>query len=121
MTKLICVTRALCTAVVVMSLLAAGCGTNSSSTQQSGSSGAVSIDPKVLLAGVSTGLLQPAARSLGGWEWGSFINSFGSLLTSINFNNTLEMQKVTYQSTGADGQPHSMTGLLILPKSFSGA
>jgi Secretory lipase len=113
--------RILRTAVVVMSLLAAGCGTNSSSTQQSGSSGAVSIDPKVLLAGISTGLLQPVARSLGGWEWGSFLNSFGSLLSSINFNNTLEMQKVTYQSTGADGQPHSMTGLLILPKSFSGA
>jgi hypothetical protein len=28
------------------------------------------------------------------------------------------MQKVTYQSTGADGKVHSMTGLLILPKSI---
>jgi dienelactone hydrolase len=30
------------------------------------------------------------------------------------------MQKVTYQSIGADGLPHTMTGLLILPKAASG-
>jgi hypothetical protein len=30
------------------------------------------------------------------------------------------MQKVTYQSTGADGKIHSMTGLLILPRAIFG-
>ena len=55
---------------------------------------------------------------MGGWDWDSFISSFGPLLT--NFRYTLEMQKVTYQSTGADGKVHSMTGLLILPKSILG-
>jgi predicted esterase len=56
---------------------------------------------------------------LGGWEWGTFLGSFGALLTSASY--TLEMQKVTYQSTGADGRLQTMTGLLILPKSLTGA
>ena len=30
------------------------------------------------------------------------------------------MQKVTYQSTGADGKAHAMTGLLILPEAIFG-
>jgi pimeloyl-ACP methyl ester carboxylesterase len=71
-----------------------------------------------LLADINTSIKQPIARALGGWEWGSFIKSFGTLLTSLRY--TLEMQKVTYQSTGADGKVHSMTGLLILPKSILG-
>jgi hypothetical protein len=118
MTKLIGATRALRTAVVAMSLLAAGCGSKSSSPQP-GATGVVNIDPKVLLAGITSGIQQPVARALGGWEWGSFISSFGTLLTSLSY--TLEMQKVTYQSTGADGQLHTLTGLLILPKSIFGA
>jgi len=118
MTKLIGATRALRTAVVAMLLLAAGCGSKSSS-QQTGAGGVVNIDPKVLLASITTGIQQPVARALGGWEWDSFISSFGSLLTSINY--TLEMQKVTYQSIGADGLPHTMTGLLILPRSIFGS
>ena len=118
MTKLIGATRALRTAVVAMSLLAAGCGSKSSS-QQAGAGGVVNIDPKVLLDSITTAIQQPVARALGGWEWGSFISSFGTLLTSLSY--TLDMQKVTYQSTGADGQVHTMTGLLILPKSIFGS
>jgi hypothetical protein len=30
------------------------------------------------------------------------------------------MQKITYQSLGADGFPHTMTGLLVLPRALSG-
>jgi len=112
MIKLTGAARALRTAVVVVSLLAAGCGSKSSSD------GVVNIDPKVLLNDIRTGIQQPAARALAGWEWSSFISNFGSLLTNISY--TLEMRKVTYQSTGADGQPHAMTGLLILPKSVFG-
>ena len=117
MTKLIVATRALRAAVVAMSLLAAGCGSKSSS-QQAGAGGVVNIDPKVLLAGITTGIQQPIARALGGWEWGSFLSSFGTLLTSISY--TIEMQKVSYQAPGADGQLHTMTGLLLLPKSIFG-
>ena len=116
MTKFTGATRALLTAVVAMSLLATGCGSKSSAPQAA-AGGVVSIDPKALLAGITSGT-QPAARALGGWEWGGFLNSFGTLLTSISY--TLEMQKVTYQSTGADGLRHTMTGLLILPKSIFG-
>jgi len=107
--------RALRAVIVVMSLLAAGCGSNSSS-QQTGE--VVNIDPKVLLASISSAVQQPVARALGGWEWGSFLSSFGTLLTSVSY--TLEMQKVTYQSTGADGRVQTVTGLLILPKSIFG-
>jgi acetyl esterase/lipase len=92
----------------------AGCGSKSSS-QASG------INPAALLADIVKGVQQPVTRALGGWDWDSFINTgngFGTLL--INFRYTLDMQKVTYQSTGADGKAHSMTGLLILPNSIVG-
>jgi len=118
MIKFIGAKRSLRTAVVAMSLFAAGCGLNSS-PQQAGANGVVSIDPKVLLASITSATTQPAAHALGGWEWGGFLNNFSTLLTSITY--TLEMQKVTYQSTGADGKLHSLTGLLILPKSIFGA
>ena len=112
-------THKLRTTVVAMSLLAAGCGSVSSEQTLAGQGGvAVNIDPKLLLASVTTGIQQPVARALGGWEWGSFLSNFGSLLTSMTY--TLNMQKVSYQSIGADGQVHNFTGLLILPKSTSG-
>lgn len=118
MTKFIGAKHAFRTAVIAMSLIAAGCGSKSS-PQQVGALGIANIDPKVLLASITTSIQQPVARALGGWEWGSFLTSFGTLLTNISY--TLEMQKVTYQSIGADGQVHTMTGLLILPKSIFGA
>ena len=117
MIKFIGATRALLTAVMALSLLVAGCG--SKSPTQAGAAGVVSIDPTVLLAAITTGTQQPVARALGGWDWSSFLGSFGPLLTSISYN--LEMQKVTYQAAGADGQLHTMTGLLILPKAIFGA
>ena len=116
MAKSIGMTRALRTAVVVTLLLVTGCGSKFS--EQAGQGNVVNIDPKLLLAGISTGIQQPIARALGGWEWGSFLINFSSLLTALNY--TLDMQKVSYQSTGADGQVHTFTGLLILPKSTSG-
>jgi len=104
--------------VVVLMILAAGCG-SSSSTQQVASDSIVSVNPQVLLASIASGTQQTVSRALAGWEWGSFLSSFGSLLTGITYS--LEMQKVTYQSIGADGQSHTMTGLLILPKSLLGS
>jgi alpha-beta hydrolase superfamily lysophospholipase len=118
MFQIIGATRALRTAVMALSLLAAGCGSDSSSSQ-SVSGTVVSINPEVLLASITNSITQPAKRALGGWEWGSFLSSFGSLLTSLNY--TLDMQKVTYQSPGADGLSHTMTGLLILPRSIFGS
>jgi pimeloyl-ACP methyl ester carboxylesterase len=92
-----------------------GCGSNSSSSIFGGGS-TVSINPAELLADISSSIKQPVSRALGGWDWGGFVDTFGSLLTSFRY--TLEMQKVTYNSTGADGKVHAMTGLLILPKSL---
>lgn len=109
-------TRALRTTVVALALFAAGCGSSSS---QTAARGIVSIDPKLLLASIAGSTQQTVARSLAGWEWGSFLSSFGSLLTSVSYS--LEMQKVSYQAIGADGQPHTMTGLLILPKALFGS
>jgi hypothetical protein len=111
-------------AVVALSLMAAGCGgSGSSSPQPSGTTnpaGVVSIDPTVLLSSITTAISNPLniARSLRGWDWASFLGSFGTLLTSASY--TLDMQKVTYQSTGADGRLQTMTGLLILPRHLSG-
>jgi pimeloyl-ACP methyl ester carboxylesterase len=104
--------------VFAMSLLLSGCG--SISSQETGSGGAaVHVDPRLLLAGISSGIQQPAARALAGWQWGSFLSDFGSLLTGMTY--TLNMQKISYQSMGADGRVRNLTGLLILPKSTSGA
>jgi len=120
MTRIIDAPRMLRRVVVAVSLLAAGCGSSSSTPLiVPVTSGVVNIDPKALLASITTAIQQPVARALGGWEWSGFISSFGTLLTSVTY--TLEMQKVTYQSTGADGKVHTMTGLLILPKSVFGA
>ena len=116
MAKLFGATHAFRTAVVAISLLAAGCG-SISFEQQAG--GVVNIDPKLLLASISAGTQLPVARALGGWDWANFLSNFSSLLTGMKYS--LDMQKVTYQSTGADGQLHTFTGLLILPKSSSGA
>jgi len=106
--------RSLCATIVVLALLIAGCGSKSDSQ----TTGVVSINPADLFADISTSIQQPITRALDGWEWTSFVENFGSLL--INFSNTIEMQKVSYQSTGADGQLHTMTGLLILPKAIFG-
>jgi hypothetical protein len=116
MMKTVASLRTLRAAVAVLSLLAAGCG---SASQTPAAGAVVNINPAVLLANLTTGIQQPIARALGGWEWSSFFSSFGTLLSSITY--TLDMQKVTYLSTGADGQPHSMTGLLILPRSIFGS
>lgn len=110
--------RTLCATILAVSVLTAGCGSKSS-PQTAGGGNAVSINPAGLLAIINTGIQQTAARALDGWEWGSFISSFGTLMTSLKY--TVDMQKVTYQSTGADGKLNSMTGLLILPRSISGA
>jgi hypothetical protein len=107
--------RTLCAAILALAILMAGCGSKSSSPQ----AGTVNIDPLVLFTSIKNGSQQSIAHSLGGWDWSSFVSNFGTLLTSFRY--TLQMQKVTYQSTGADGKIHSMTGLLILPRSISGS
>ena len=109
--------RTFFTTILAVAILMAGCGSKSSSQTAVGGS-VVNIDPAALLVSINNSIQQPIARALGGWEWGSFISSFGTLLTSFRY--TLEMQKVTYLSTGADGKVHSMTGLLILPRSIFG-
>ena len=105
--------RTLCATILVLVILVAGCGSKADPQ-----TGVVSINPAELFADISTSIQQPVTRALDGWDWTSFIGNFGSLL--INFSNTIEMQKVTYQSTGADGQLHTMTGLLILPQAIFG-
>lgn len=103
--------------ILVVSTLTAGCGLSSDS-QTSGDIKAVNINPAKLLISIQSSIQEPVDKALAGWEWDSFIDSFGTMLTSLRY--TLDMQKVTYQSTGADGKQHSMTGLLILPKSILG-
>jgi len=109
--------RILCATILVLAILVAGCGSKSS-TQTFVRSNVVSINPAELFDDIFTSIQQPITRALDGWDWTSFISNFGSLL--VNFSNTIEMQKVTYQSTGADGKLHTMTGLLILPKAIIG-
>jgi hypothetical protein len=105
--------------------LLSGCGGGGSAAGTTGgtttqTSSTVSMTPTALLATITTFTSNPLniARSLGGWDWISFGTNFGTLLTNLSY--TLEMQKITYQSLGADGLPHTMSGLLILPRAVSG-
>ena len=107
----------LCAALLILVLLMAGCGSKSSSQTFVGNN-VVSINPVELLIEIEESITQPITRALDGWDWDSFTSNFGSLLTSFRY--TIEMQKVSYQSTGADGKLHTMTGLLILPKAILG-
>jgi pimeloyl-ACP methyl ester carboxylesterase len=109
-------------ALLLMTLLMAGCGgsgtiTGGGTTNQ----GTVNVTPSALLASVTTAVSNPAnvARSLGGWDWVNFSTSFGTLLSSLSY--TLDIQKITYQSIGADGLTHTMSGLLIMPRAVFGA
>ncbi|MDD2540252.1 MAG: lipase family protein [Desulfuromonadaceae bacterium] len=106
--------RTLCAVILAASIFTAGCGSKSFSQTTDGGN-TVNIKPAALLASINSSSIQ---HSLDGWKWDSFITSFSSLMTSLTY--TLDMQKVTYQSTGADGKMHSMTGLLILPRSIFG-
>jgi hypothetical protein len=110
--------RTLFATIMAISILMAGCGSNSSS-HSDGAGNTVNIDPVELLVSIGNSILHPIERALDGWDWDRYIDSFGPLLT--NFRYTLDMQKVTYQSTGADGNVHSMTGLLILPRAIIGS
>jgi len=102
-------------------ILTAGCGSNGTTTATPATSSTVNVKPAALMAAVTSAVSNPLniARSLGGWDWVSFASNFGSMLASITY--TLDMQKITYQSVGADGLPHTMTGLLILPREVFGA
>ncbi|ACM21100.1 hypothetical protein Geob_2751 [Geotalea daltonii FRC-32] len=108
--------RAFRKAVVAAALLITGCGSNAS--PQQATSAAVNIDPAALIATITASLQQSTARELAGWEWSRFVSSFGSLLTGKKFN--LQLQKVTYSSTGANGSTQTLTGLLILPVGSDG-
>ena len=106
--------RTLSAATVAATFLLAGCGSKSSDGGNS-----VTINPAALLVSIKNSIQQPVERALDGWDWGSYISNFAPLLTDMQYS--LDMRKVTYQSTGADGKQHSMTGLLILPNAIIGS
>lgn len=118
MARIISVMRTFGATIAAAAIIMSGCGISTSSTTAGGGN-AVNVNPAKLLADITSGIQQPVERALDGWNWDSFISSFGSLLTSLSY--TLDMQKVTYQSTGADGKPHALTGLLIQPRSLFGS
>jgi predicted esterase len=75
-----------------------------------------------LLTSIGSSIQQPPPVALAGWEWAQFLSSFdsfGSLLTRARYS--LEFQKVSYPSLGANGQPRTLSGLLILPRALLGS
>jgi len=109
--------RTLSAATIAATFLLAGCGSKSFDGNTF-----ANIKPGLLLDKIKNSIQQPVEqvdRALDGWDWDSYISNFAPLLTDLEY--TLDMRKVTYQSTGADGKPHSMTGLLILPNAILGS
>lgn len=104
--------RCILTGIVAAPLLLSGCGSDSSSNRQNS---VVNLDTLALLVSINNSLQNPLPRSIGGWEWQRFVTAFGTILSTSSYS--LSMQKVTYLSTGADGTPRTLSGLLILPKS----
>jgi hypothetical protein len=101
------------TLTTAAALLLAGCGSGSGTTaSQQGTT--VNLDPVALLASIN--LSQTSLpRSLAGWEWLRYAAAFGPLLSAPTHG--LALQKVSYGSTGADGRPRTLSGLLIMPRS----
>ena len=96
--------------IAVSIMMIAGCGGDDDNRRSSGTR----INPLTLFATIGTTAEQTASDALKDWDWSSFTTSFGNLL---QINYSLEMRKVTYTSTGADGTPQTLSGLLILPVS----
>jgi predicted esterase len=114
MTSIIGTVRRVGFAVVAASLFLAGCGSSGSDAVD-----AVTIVPLELLNSIYKSIKKPVSRALKGWEWESFIDNFGPILSDAKY--AIVMRKVTYQSTGADGNLHTMSGLLIMPKAILGS
>lgn len=104
--------RCILAGIVAAPLVLSGCGSNSSSNPQGS---VVNLDTLALLASINNSLQNPLPRSIGGWEWQRFATAFGTILSTSSYS--LSLQKVSYQSTGADGTPRTLSGLLILPSS----
>src|SRR5512138_3685029 len=92
--------------IVAVLLLLSGCGSNSGTSSNQNS--VVNLDTAALLVSINNSLLTPLPKSIGGWEWQRFATAFGTILTTSTYN--LSLQKVSYQSTGADGTPRTLSG-----------
>ncbi len=106
--------RRLGVAVVAASLFLAGCGSSGSDALEN-----VTIVPLELLNSIYNSIKKPITRALKGWDWDSYFTYFGPILSNAEYG--IVMRKVSYQATGADGNQHTMTGLLIMPKSLLGS
>lgn len=102
--------------IVAISLLLSGCGSKSGSSSDQQNS-MINLNKAALIVSINNSLLNPLPKSIGGWEWQRFATAFGTIMASSNYN--LSLQKVSYPSTGADGTPRTLSGLLILPESGS--
>lgn len=100
--------------LAAVSLLFSGCGSNSG-TADSQKDALINLDKVALLISINNSLLNPLPKSIGGWEWQRFAAAFGTIMATSTYN--LSLQKVSYPSTGADGTPRTLSGLLILPAS----
>ena len=102
--------RSRAAALMAAILFIAGCGSSDDKSNVQGTR----INPVTLFATIGTTAEQTASDALKDWKW-SFIANFGDLLFRADYS--LEMRKITYTSTGAEGTQQTLSGLLILPVS----
>ncbi|OGT97095.1 MAG: hypothetical protein A2X80_14195 [Geobacteraceae bacterium GWB2_52_12] len=103
--------RSRAAALMAAILFIAGCGSSDDKSNVQGTR----INPVTLFATIRTTAEQTASDALKDWDWSSFIANFGDLLFRADYS--LEMRKITYTSTGAEGTQQTLSGLLILPVS----
>lgn len=119
MPKIPNVFRAFRLTAIATLLFTAGCGSSQSSSLTGTIEKTVTLTPVTLLNSIVNAIQKPVSKAMSGWEIGSYVDEFKSMLSGSQY--TIVMHKISYQSTGADGKSHAMTGLLILPQSILGS
>lgn len=113
---------------LVLYLVISGCGSSGSGTPLvvSGQQPAVSVGPAVIFKSndfvnniVAQASSLQAANPAKALDWAKFITYFGDIIGHSAYD--IELRRMQYTSVRADGSQVMLSGLVILPRSASGA
>jgi dienelactone hydrolase len=104
-----------------LTLLTAGCGSSDGPQPVLNSSGSVIVGPGIVLrsadfaASISAQVADLVAQSPENSEdWQKFLDYFSDIMSHASYD--IQLHRMRYPSTGADGSPVTLSGLIILPR-----